>query len=94
MSRFYYPLPLALIVSALLFLMACPFKTGSAGSSSATTDAPVVKRPAIHYFTDPYKAPHVAKISLPRPHHPSGQWRVPRFLEDERPSEAMHRATP
>jgi hypothetical protein len=94
-SRYHYPLPLALIVSALLFLMACPLKTGGADPAAPASDAAVVKRPPVHYFTGPDKAFHekVAKVNLPRPHHPSGQWRVPRFLEDERPSSALNRAT-
>jgi hypothetical protein len=95
LSRYYHPLPLALIVSALLFLLACPFKTGGAGTSATPSDAAVGKRPVVHNFTGGYKAPHekVARINPPRPHHPSGQWRVPRFLEDERPSSALNRAT-
>ena len=93
MSRYYYPLPLALIVSALLFLLACPFKSGSADPAAPASDAAAGKRPVVHYFTGVDRAFHekVARVNLPRPNHPSGQWRVPQFLENERPSATLNR---
>jgi hypothetical protein len=77
-------LRLAVLVSALLFLLACPFKSHGAADSQATSDAP---KPVLHNFASgdqkPWEKP--VRIRLPKPHYMRPQ-RAPLFLNNSRPS--------
>jgi len=90
-------LSLALIVSALLFLTACPFKAGDP-AYSAPSEGPDGEA-IVHHLGGGSWTPHQKpikpiKISLPKPPHTSRSDRPPLagFLEEHYPSGASRRA--
>jgi hypothetical protein len=86
-------LSMALIVSALLFLMACPFKkSGGAGDAAASSDESGDTKP-VHYMGGDNWVSHErhTRFSMPKLHHTSDGKALPRFLEDQRPSAGAHR---
>jgi hypothetical protein len=92
--RSYNLLPLALIVSALLFLMACPHKFGGAADSGPGSQESGGEKPIVHHFgggTWIHHRKHT-RISLPKPPHASGSGRpVAGFFEDH-PTAGSRRA--
>jgi hypothetical protein len=78
-------LSLALIVSGLLFLMACPFKAGGAADSDPSSQESGGEKPIVHHFgggTWIHHQKHI-RISLPKPPHASGSGRpLAGFFED------------
>ena len=87
-------LSLALIVSALLFLTACPFKVGGAGSSDPSQGPD--GEPIVHHFGGGGWVHHQkpVKFSLPKPPHASGSNRpLPGYFQDH-PTAGTRRAAP
>lgn len=81
-------LSVALIVSTLLFLMACPVKVGGGtGDASAAPDGTGEVKP-IHSVGGWVRAPHQRhlRISLPRLYRTSGNKAIPKSFEDLRPA--------
>ena len=88
-------LTLALMVSALLFLTACPFKVGGA-ANSGTSQGPDGE-PIVHHFGGGGWVHHQKpmKISLPKPPHASRSDRaVAGFFEELYPTAGRRRAAP
>jgi hypothetical protein len=85
---------MALIVSALLFLMACPLKkSGWAGDAGAASDEPGDSKP-IHNMGGDNWVSHQrhTRISMPRLHRTGGGKALPRFFEDQRPARSSEQA--
>jgi len=79
-------LSLALIVSALLFLTACPFKRGGAADADPSSQESGGEKPIVHHFGDGPWIHHQkhTRISLPKPPHASGSGRpLVGFFEDQ-----------
>jgi hypothetical protein len=88
-------LSLALIVSALLFLTACPFKVGGA-SNSGPSQGPDGE-PIVHHFGGGGWVHHQKpiKISLPKPPHPSRNDRpLAGFFEEHYPTAGSRHTAP
>jgi hypothetical protein len=86
-------LSLALIVSALLFLTACPFKAGGLANSGPSAQGPDGE-PIVHHFGGGWiHHQKPIRISLPKPPHASRSDRLlSEFFEDHHPAAASHRA--
>jgi hypothetical protein len=77
-------LSLALLVSALLFLTACPFKAGGPANSGPSAEGPDGE-PIVHHFGSGSWGHHQKPIrfSLPKPPHASRSTRLlSQFFED------------
>jgi hypothetical protein len=88
-------LSLALIVSALLFLTACPFKVGGAGSSDPSQGPD--GEPIVHHFGGGGWVHHQKpiKISLPKPPHASRSDRpLAGSFEEHYPTAGSRRTAP
>jgi hypothetical protein len=88
-------LSLALIVSALLFLTACPVKAGSPADSGPSQGPD--GEPIVHHFGGGGWVHHQKpmKISLPKPPHASRSDRaVAGFFEELYPTAGRRRAAP
>jgi hypothetical protein len=89
-------LPMALAVGALLFLPACPRKTGGGtGGADDSSEEPAGPKP-IHNVVGDKRVWHErhTKISLPRLQPPGGGRALPRFLEDQRHTAGSRSGTP
>ncbi|HMH55529.1 MAG TPA: hypothetical protein VK535_04645 [Gemmatimonadales bacterium] len=88
-------LSLALIVSALLFLTACPFKAGAAADSGPAEGAD--GEPIVHHFAGGGWVHHQKpiKITRPKPPHVIRSDRpVAGFFEEHYPTAGSRRTAP
>ena len=94
MRRHNNLLSLALIVSALLFLTACPFKAGGAADSGPSSPESGGEKPIVHHFGGSTWIHHQkhTRISLPKPPHASRSDRPLAGFFEDRPTAGSRRA--
>jgi hypothetical protein len=93
-SRQINLLSLALIVSALLFLAACPFKGGGAADSGPSSPESGGEKPIVHNFGGGTWIHHQkhTRISLPKPPHAGRSDRPLAGFFEDRPTAGSRRA--